>query len=198
MANSITGARRVAGRPFILLAIVFSTLFLLQTTMAAELSAGGSVYFHQHEVDSSNKDIHINSAETDKSPSTDPQSRFTSENLDSNNDNPQQSGGLQQVIDTDTYGGRKPDTAYPTHDPAWSSLTPDEALRTQYPPGPALSVDPDIRQLAETMTLRELAGQMTQIQIGMLIDSKGELDVAKVEYWIREWGVGSFLDTPSK
>ncbi|KAG0226037.1 hypothetical protein BGW41_004420 [Actinomortierella wolfii] len=63
-------------------------------------------------------------------------------------------------------------------------------------PGPKSHIDDDIRQMVRDMTLRELAGQMTQIEIGQLI-TNGELDRGKVEYWIREWGVGSFLDTPS-
>ena len=59
-------------------------------------------------------------------------------------------------------------------------------------------MDADIQKLAESLTSRELAGQMTQIQIGMLLDKSGELDLGKAEYWIKEWGVGSFLDTPTK
>ncbi|KAF9586501.1 hypothetical protein BGW38_003626 [Lunasporangiospora selenospora] len=58
-------------------------------------------------------------------------------------------------------------------------------------------IDDDILQLTESLTLKELVGQMTQIQIGMLIDSKGELDPEKIKYWVKEWGVGSFLDTPT-
>ncbi|KAF9345441.1 hypothetical protein BGX34_004760, partial [Mortierella sp. NVP85] len=121
----------------------------------------------------------------------DAQSRFfTSEDVDGGDTtNPQQTGGQEQVIDTDTYGGHKPDSVYPTDDPAQSSLPPEEALKDLNPPGPTTDVDPDIRQLAESMTLRELAGQMTQLQIGTVINSKGELDLVKVEYWIREWGV---------
>jgi hypothetical protein len=144
--------------------------------------------------------IHVVKAKVDLD--FDSQSRFlTSEDVNGGGGdatNPQQTGGQEQVIDTDTYGGHKPDSVYPTDDPARSSLPPDEALKDLNPPGPSMDVDPDIRQLAESMTLRELAGQMTQLQIGTVINSKGELDLVKVEYWIREWGVGSFLDTPSK
>ncbi|KAF9432220.1 hypothetical protein BGZ76_011101 [Entomortierella beljakovae] len=103
------------------------------------------------------------------------------------NFNPQQTANSDQILDTDTYNGRIPDATYPVSD------------RDTSPPfvGPNPNVDPDIRKMAEGMTLKELAGQMTQIQIGMLLDSKGELDPSKVRYWIGEWGVGSFLDTPT-
>ncbi|KAF9128054.1 hypothetical protein BGW39_005363 [Mortierella sp. 14UC] len=76
--------------------------------------------------------------------------------------------------------------------PSSATLSEDYA-----PPSPQRKVDADMQELAESLTLRELAGQMTQIQIGMLLDKQGELDLRKVEYWIGEWGVGSFLDTPA-
>ncbi|KAG0086608.1 hypothetical protein BGZ93_006739 [Podila epicladia] len=107
--------------------------------------------------------------------------------------NPQQSAGMEQILDPDTYNGAKagtPDPTYNTKSSKTTSSTFDD------PPMPG-AIDPDIRDMAGNMTLRQLAGQMTQIQIGMLIGKNGELDMAKVEYWIGEWGVGSFLDTPT-
>ncbi|KAF9112310.1 hypothetical protein BGX27_003629 [Mortierella sp. AM989] len=118
----------------------------------------------------------------------------TSQEVHSNDDdeefNPQQTVGTNQMIDTNTYGGHTPDATYPISDQG-------ESFSSSSPVGPTSEVDPDIRKLAESMTLRELAGQMTQIQIGMLLDQQGELDMTKVKYWIEEWGVGSFLDTPT-
>ncbi|KAF9540588.1 hypothetical protein EC957_003979 [Mortierella hygrophila] len=103
-----------------------------------------------------------------------------------------------QLIDQDSYNGRTPQATYRTYDPAMETLSSSASLSEDYdPPGPTTQVDADIQKLAESLTLRELAGQMTQIQIGMLLDKSGELDLGKAEYWIGEWGVGSFLDTPT-
>ncbi|KAF9346837.1 hypothetical protein BGX26_001660 [Mortierella sp. AD094] len=122
----------------------------------------------------------------------DPQVVLTSQEVHANDAdedfNPQQTASTNQIIDTDTYGGHTPDATYPISDHDGSS---------SLPVGPTSEVDPDIRKMAEGMTLRELAGQMTQIQIGMLLDKHGELDMSKVQYWIGEWDVGSFLDTPT-
>lgn len=101
---------------------------------------------------------------------------------------------MEQILDPNTYDGAEagsPDPAYNTH----SSKTPPSTFDDPPQPG---AIDPDIRAMAANMTLRELAGQMTQIQIGLLIGKDGELDMSKVEYWVGEWGVGSFLDTPTK
>ncbi|KAG0372035.1 hypothetical protein BGX24_000836 [Mortierella sp. AD032] len=113
--------------------------------------------------------------------------------------NPQQQHTANtQLLDQDTYNGQTPQASYKTFDPSIGTLSSSAALSEDYaPPGPLRNVDEDIQQLAEKMSLRELAGQMTQIQIGMLLDSEGELDRRKVEYWVGEWGVGSFLDTPT-
>ncbi|KAF9934984.1 hypothetical protein FBU30_009407 [Linnemannia zychae] len=114
--------------------------------------------------------------------------------------NPQQQPTTaSQILDRDTYDGHTPLESYPTSDPDMDSQSDSEVLNDDSNTSrPSRHVDDDIQKLAESMTLRELAGQMTQIQIGMLLDSEGELDLAKVEYWVREWGVGSFLDTPTK
>lgn len=101
---------------------------------------------------------------------------------------------MEQILDPNTYDGAEagsPDPAYNTH----SSKTPPSTFDDPPQPG---AIDPEIRAMAANMTLRELAGQMTQIQIGLLIGKDGELDMSKVEYWVGEWGVGSFLDTPTK
>ncbi|KAF9284278.1 hypothetical protein BGZ88_010050 [Linnemannia elongata] len=103
-----------------------------------------------------------------------------------------------QILDQDSYNGRTPQATYRAYDPTIETLSSSTALSEDYdPPGPTTQVDADIQKLAESLTLKELAGQMTQIQIGMLLDKSGELDLGKVEYWIGEWGVGSFLDTPT-
>ncbi|KAG0321283.1 hypothetical protein BGZ99_004024 [Dissophora globulifera] len=106
--------------------------------------------------------------------------------------------GVDQILDTNTYGGRTPDATYPTR--SSSSDSAEDALKNRHgrPPGPTIQIDTDMLELAGNMTLRELVGQMTQIQIGMLLDGRGRLDLTKVQYWIGEWGVGSFLDTPTK
>lgn len=104
-----------------------------------------------------------------------------------------------QILDQDSYNGRTPQATYRAYDPTIETLSSSTALSEDYdPPGPTTQVDAGIQKLAESLTLKELAGQMTQIQIGMLLDKSGELDLGKVEYWIGEWGVGSFLDTPTK
>ncbi|KAG0071999.1 hypothetical protein BGZ89_008614 [Linnemannia elongata] len=103
-----------------------------------------------------------------------------------------------QILDQDSYNGRTPQATYRAYDPTIETLSSSAALSEDYdPPGPTTQVDAGIQKLAESLTLKELAGQMTQIQIGMLLDKSGELDLGKVEYWIGEWGVGSFLDTPT-
>lgn len=114
--------------------------------------------------------------------------------VEADDPNPQQTtASEQQILDRDTYGGRTPDATY------WYQDDSQEALSSPDPfAAPSNKIDSDIRHLAESMSLKELAGQMTQIQIGMLIGQDGELDLEKVQYWIGEWGVGSFLDTPTK
>ncbi|KAG0046026.1 hypothetical protein BGZ83_008789 [Gryganskiella cystojenkinii] len=105
---------------------------------------------------------------------------------------PQQALGGGQILDRDTYGGETPDATYSYKDNSQRDLSnPRPAAR------PSDAIDLDMQRLAGSMTLRELAGQMTQIEIGSLIGSDGELDLKMVHYWIDEWGVGSFLDTPT-
>ncbi|KAG0332119.1 hypothetical protein BG000_010311 [Podila horticola] len=100
---------------------------------------------------------------------------------------------MEQILDPNTYDGAEDGTPDPSYNTNGSKTTPSTF---DNPPKPG-AIDPDIRAMAGNMTLRELAGQMTQIQIGMLIGKDGELDMDKVEYWVGEWGVGSFLDTPT-
>ncbi|KAF9411838.1 hypothetical protein BGZ94_001217 [Podila epigama] len=104
-------------------------------------------------------------------------------------ENPQQSVGMEQILDRETYDGAKegqPDESYHVD----SHQGTDPLVSTG-------EIDADVRAMVRKMTLQELAGQMTQIQIGLLLDKNGELDINKVEYWVGELGVGSFLDTPS-
>jgi beta-glucosidase len=114
--------------------------------------------------------------------------------------NPQQQAGPEsQLLDRDSYNGRIPQATYRTFDANLGTVSASAALSDDYdPPRPSTQVDADIQKMAESLTLKELVGQMTQIQIGMLLDGKGELDLGKVQYWVGEWGVGSFLDTPTK
>ncbi|KAF9310737.1 hypothetical protein BG003_008159 [Podila horticola] len=100
---------------------------------------------------------------------------------------------MEQILDPNTYDGAEDGTPDPSYNTNGSKTIPSTF---DNPPRPD-AIDPDIRAMAGNMTLRELAGQMTQIQIGMLIGKDGELDMDKVEYWVGEWGVGSFLDTPT-
>ncbi|KAG0252920.1 hypothetical protein BG011_006688 [Mortierella polycephala] len=115
-------------------------------------------------------------------------------NNNNGNTNPQQVVGMEQSIDYDTYGGQTPLASYPTDSHASSKLTSKKYKNTSRP---STEIDTDVQDLVESLTLKELVGQITQIQIGMLIDQKGELDMKKVQYWVGELGVGSFLDTPT-
>ncbi|KAG0200706.1 hypothetical protein BGX28_006301 [Mortierella sp. GBA30] len=101
----------------------------------------------------------------------------------------------KQILDTDTYHGHEPNATYPIDgpSPSWWQALSDESVAQ----GPSSKVDEEVQQMAEQMTVKELVGQMTQIQIGELINEDGALDMDKVKYWIEEWGVGSFLDTPA-
>ncbi|KAJ2214391.1 hypothetical protein EV179_003056 [Coemansia sp. RSA 487] len=57
-------------------------------------------------------------------------------------------------------------------------------------------IDNEIRAIVKKMTLKEKIGQMTQIEVGQLVDCNGFLNETAVKYWINEWKVGSFLETP--
>ncbi|KAG0293048.1 hypothetical protein BGZ96_003376, partial [Linnemannia gamsii] len=118
---------------------------------------------------------------------------------DTSESNPQQQPTPNsQVMDRDSYNDRTPQTTYRTFDPSLGTVSASAALSDDYdPPRPTTQVDVNIQALAESLTLKELVGQMTQIQIGMLLNQDGELDLGKVQYWVGEWGVGSFLDTPT-
>ncbi|KAJ1730003.1 hypothetical protein LPJ72_004680, partial [Coemansia sp. Benny D160-2] len=57
-------------------------------------------------------------------------------------------------------------------------------------------IDNEIRVIVKKMTVKEKIGQMTQIQVGQLVDCNGFLNETAVRYWINEWKVGSFLESP--
>ncbi|KAJ1933475.1 hypothetical protein EC988_009110, partial [Linderina pennispora] len=57
-------------------------------------------------------------------------------------------------------------------------------------------IDKDILQMVRGLTLEEKIGQMTQIEVGQIIDCNGKLNRTAVEYWIDKWKVGSFLESP--
>ncbi|KAF9559402.1 hypothetical protein EC968_006626 [Mortierella alpina] len=104
---------------------------------------------------------------------------------------------MKQIFDPNTYANGEPDASYTINDssPSWREALADRGgVQT---PRPSSSIDDDIRQLVESLTLEELVGQLTQIQIGMLLDADGRLDPAKVQHWIVDMKVGSFLDTPT-
>ncbi|KAJ2822778.1 hypothetical protein IWW50_004069 [Coemansia erecta] len=58
------------------------------------------------------------------------------------------------------------------------------------------SIDREIRHMVRKLTVAEKIGQMTQIQVGLVIDCNGYLNETAVEEWIDKWKVGSFLETP--
>ncbi|KAF9938916.1 hypothetical protein BGZ67_010252 [Mortierella alpina] len=111
--------------------------------------------------------------------------------------NTQQTITMKQIFDPNTYGSGEPDASYIINDssPSWREALADfSGVQSQRP---SSSIDDDIRQLVESLTLEELVGQLTQIQIGMLLNADGRLDPAKVQHWIVDMKVGSFLDTPT-
>ncbi|KAJ2559427.1 hypothetical protein EV175_000342 [Coemansia sp. RSA 1933] len=57
-------------------------------------------------------------------------------------------------------------------------------------------IDNEILGIVGRMALKEKIGQMTQIEVGQLVDCNGYLNETAVKYWINEWKVGSFLETP--
>jgi len=72
-------------------------------------------------------------------------------------------------------------------------------LRQQMKPaGPAeQTYAPRVEALIAKMTLREKIGQMTQLQIGMVADGKGQnitINPAKLQKAVAEYGVGSILN----
>lgn len=112
--------------------------------------------------------------------------------------NTQQTIVMKQIFDPNTYGNGEPEPSYTINDssPSWREALADlSGIQSQRP---SSTIDDDIRQLVESLTLEELVGQLTQIQIGMLLDAEGRLDPAKVQHWIVDMKVGSFLDTPTK
>ncbi|KAI9503471.1 glycoside hydrolase superfamily [Coemansia spiralis] len=58
------------------------------------------------------------------------------------------------------------------------------------------TIDDSILAMVQQLTLKEKVGQMTQIQVGQLVDCNGYINKTAVKYWIDEWKVGSFLETP--
>ncbi|KAJ2867026.1 hypothetical protein GGI22_001148, partial [Coemansia erecta] len=48
-------------------------------------------------------------------------------------------------------------------------------------------IDDEIRDIVGKMTLKEKIGQMTQIEVGQLVDCNGFLNETAVKYWIDEW-----------
>ncbi|KAJ1951479.1 hypothetical protein FBU59_000130 [Linderina macrospora] len=58
------------------------------------------------------------------------------------------------------------------------------------------AIDKDILKMVRGLTLEEKVGQMTQIQVGQIIDCNGKLNKTAVEYWVGKWKVGSFLESP--
>ncbi|KAF9957430.1 hypothetical protein BGZ70_009517 [Mortierella alpina] len=119
---------------------------------------------------------------------------------DSGSDNPvntQQTITMKQIFDPHTFGNGEPDESYKINDDSPSLREALADLSGAQSQRPSSSIDDDIRQLVESLTLEELVGQLTQIQIGMLLSADGRLDPDKVKHWIVDMKVGSFLDTPT-
>src|SRR6266700_11533 len=91
-------------------------------------------------------------------------------------------------------------TSNPGEDPVATEV-PDSSifLRQQMrPAGPAeQTYSSRVDALLAKMTLREKIGQMTQLQIGMIADGKGQsitINPAKLEKAVAQYGVGSILN----
>ncbi|KAJ2748930.1 hypothetical protein H4S06_004791, partial [Coemansia sp. BCRC 34490] len=78
------------------------------------------------------------------------------------------------------------------------SWTPVDKYKYQPMPNQITSpgnIDSDILAILKRLTVKEKIGQMTQIQVGQLVDCNGFLNETAVRYWINEWKVGSFLES---
>ena len=59
-----------------------------------------------------------------------------------------------------------------------------------------------VQKLIETMSLREKIGQMTQLDVSMLLNqddlARGivSLNLSALEYGVKQYGVGSYLNSP--
>ncbi|KAJ2725058.1 hypothetical protein GGI07_001526 [Coemansia sp. Benny D115] len=79
------------------------------------------------------------------------------------------------------------------------SWTPKSTYEYQTYSGPPVgpgAIDPDILAMVQTLTTKEKIGQMTQIQVGNIADCNGNLNETAVNFFIDEWKVGSFLESP--
>ncbi|KAJ2725057.1 hypothetical protein GGI07_001525 [Coemansia sp. Benny D115] len=83
------------------------------------------------------------------------------------------------------------------NDPEILNPVPSYAF-TEYPHHPPRpgTIDPDIATLVNSLSLKAKIGQMAQIEVGKIIDCNGMLNMTAVKYWIGEWNIGSFLETP--
>ncbi|KAJ2784661.1 hypothetical protein GGI15_002194 [Coemansia interrupta] len=82
------------------------------------------------------------------------------------------------------------DKEIPTPVPSYNYID-----RPSQPPRPD-TIDKDILAMVAGLSLKEKIGQMTMIEVGQLIDCNGELNITAAKYWIEEWGVGTFFETP--
>ena len=64
------------------------------------------------------------------------------------------------------------------------------------------SFSPRVQKLLQTISLREKIGQMTQLDVSVLLNqtslAAGQVTLNKtaLEYGVRTWGVGSYLNSP--
>ncbi|KAJ2445892.1 hypothetical protein IWW46_001241 [Coemansia sp. RSA 2440] len=58
------------------------------------------------------------------------------------------------------------------------------------------NIDRDIMHMVRRLSVTEKIGQMTQVQVGLLLDCNGELNETAVKHWINTWKIGSFLESP--
>src|SRR5258708_14737408 len=108
--------------------------------------------------------------------------------------------GAAQQPGTSNPSAANPSISNPGGDPvATDTLDSSIFLRQQMKPaGPGeQTYAPRVEALIDKMTLREKIGQMTQLQIGMIADGRGQnitINPAKLEKAVTEYGVGSILN----
>ena len=73
-------------------------------------------------------------------------------------------------------------------DLGYGTLKPEEYDR------PGDEIDADIQEMVSRMTLEEKIGQMTQIDQSLILGEDGVLNKTAVEYYAKNYFVGSYLN----
>jgi beta-glucosidase len=60
------------------------------------------------------------------------------------------------------------------------------------------SIDTDIREMVNKMTLSEKVGQMTQLNQDLIFTKEGQLNASAVAYYAKNYHVGSYLNQLAK